>query len=92
MKNATLMYWAYPAIVVASWIAVAGFTLSDLATVAPSLGSIAAAQRPGALPADVEPHRTKHQAALASHLCGSHSAFTRQPFPNQEIARGKARR
>jgi len=35
MKNATLMYWAYPAIVVASWIAVAGFTLSDLATVAP---------------------------------------------------------
>jgi hypothetical protein len=33
----TIKFWASPAVLVALWIAAAAFTLSQLATVAPSL-------------------------------------------------------
>ena len=71
--------WVYPGIVIASWIAVTGFTLSDLATVAPSLRSIAAPRRPGSLPAD-ELHEGNCLAALVSHRRPIHSRGNAVPL------------
>ena len=39
----TIAFWAYPAILLAAWLGLAGWTLSAAATIQPSLQSIAAA-------------------------------------------------
>ena len=38
--------WAYPAAIIALWVVVSAFSLSQLATVLPSLASPASLQRP----------------------------------------------
>ncbi len=48
----TIMFWVYPVIIIAAWLVVAAFTLSGLATVGPSLRSIAATQHPGSRPTE----------------------------------------
>jgi len=41
----TIPSWAYPTLVLGGWLVIAALTLSELATVAPSLRSTAGAER-----------------------------------------------
>jgi len=49
----TIPSWAYPALVLGGWLVIAALTLSELATVVPSLRSTAGAQRRRPRTADV---------------------------------------
>ncbi len=41
-----IRFWAYPAAIIALWVVVSAFSLTQLATVLPSLSSPASVQRP----------------------------------------------
>ena len=62
----TIPSWAYPALVLGGWLVIAALTLSELATVAPSLRSTAGAHRQRPRMADV--------ADASAVPLGSHAA------------------
>ena len=59
----TIAFWAYPAILLAAWLGLAGWTLSAAATIQPSLQSIAAASCRGSANGNRQLH-----VADAGHL------------------------
>ena len=63
----TIPSWAYPALVLGGWLVIAALTLSELATVAPSLRSTAGAERRRPRTARVADTSTAPLSSHASH-------------------------